>query len=252
MLTFAGGMAYQRPMPPEIRTRNEAIFSQIREDILSGELAPGSRLRFAEMCSRYNTSVGVVREALTRIAEQGLARSEPQLGFSVVPVSVRDLRELTDLRCDIEGLTLRYAVLGGDLAWEGNIVAAHHRLTRTPARSADGSGRLSNEWSIAHNQFHNALLDGCPNRRLKSIALSLRDSAEVYRRAAQRRPVAQADQRDVAAEHRELLEAAVNRDAEAAVGALQRHIRATTTYLIEHNSPAFEQGEDEREVRSSA
>jgi DNA-binding GntR family transcriptional regulator len=239
-------------MPPEMRTRNEAIFSQIREDILSGELAPGTRLRFAEMCARYSTSVGVVREALTRIAEQGLARSEPQLGFSVVPVSVRDLRELTDLRCDIEGLTLRYAVLGGDLAWEAGIVAAHHRLSRTPTRSADGSGKLNDEWAVAHKQFHNALLEGCPNRRLKSIALSLRDSAEVYRRAAQRRPVGQASQRDVAAEHRELLEAAVNRDVDAAVDALQRHIRATTRYLLEHNSPAFEQGEDDRDARSSA
>lgn len=229
-------------MPPEIRTRNEAIFSQIREDILTGELAPGTRLRFAEMCARYNTSVGVVREALTRIAEQGLARSEPQLGFSVVPVSVGDLQELTELRCDIEGLTLRYAVQNGDLAWEGNIVAAHHRLTRTPTRAGDGSGRLNDEWRVVHDQFHTTLLDGCPNRRLKSIALSLRDAAEVYRRAAQRRPVGDtAHQRDVAQEHRELVEAAVNRDAEAAVDALQRHIRATTLYLIEHSRPAFEQ-----------
>lgn len=237
-------------MPPEIRTRNEAIFSQIREDILTGELAPGTRLRFAEMCTRYNTSVGVVREALTRIAEQGLARSEPQLGFSVVPVSIEDLQELTDLRCDIEGLTLRYAVMNGDLTWESQIVAAHHRLSRTPTRAADGSGRLNDEWRLVHDQFHTALLDGCPNRRLKSIALSLRDAAEVYRRAAQRRPVGQANQRDVAQEHRELLDSAVNRDAEAAVDALQRHIRATTTYLIEHNRTAFEDGASRRTVRA--
>lgn len=225
-------------MPPETRTRNEAVFMQIREDILSGNLAPGTRLRFAEMCARYKTSVGVVREALTRIAEQGLARSEPQLGFSVVPVSVRDLHELTDVRCDIEGLAFRYSVQQGGLSWEADIVAAHHWLAKTPTH-IDGPHRVFNEeWAVVHNKFHTALLDGCSNQRLKSIALSLRDAAEVYRRAAHR-PVGYTSQRDTAAEHREILEAALNRDADAAVAALVRHIRATTDHLIQHNSAAL-------------
>lgn len=230
-------------MRVESRTRNEAVFLQIREDILAGVLQPGSRLRFADMCARYGTSVGVVREALSRISEQGLARSEPQLGFSVVPVSIHDLRELTDVRCDIEGLTLRYSVMEGDLNWESTIIAAHHVLVRTPAHLGDEKRTFNEEWGVVHKHFHTVLLDGCRNQRLRSIALSLRDAAEVYRRAASR-PVG-SNQRDVATEHKQILDAAVSRDADAAVAALVHHIRATTDYIIEHSASAFADGSPE-------
>jgi len=225
-------------MLSESRTRNEAVFNRIREDILCGVLAPGSRLRFADMCARYGTSVGVVREALSRISEQGLARMEPQLGFSVVPVSVNDLRDLTEARCDIEGLTLRYSVQHGDLAWESSVIAIHHRLTRTPTHIGDDSRTFNEEWGTIHKQFHAALLEGCPNRRLKGIALSLRDAAEVYRRAGQR-PTDHASERDVEAEHRAIVDAVISRDADAAVAALVHHIRATTDYLTHLNGASF-------------
>lgn len=224
-------------MPDQPSTRNEAVFQRIRADILSGELPPGSRLRFAEMRKRYDTSVGVVREALSRIAEQGLARSEPQLGFSVAPVSTQGLRELTDTRCDIEGLVFKYAVRDAGLEWESSILAAHHTLDRTPMRV---DGHFNDDWARAHKAFHHALLAGCPNRRLLAIALSLRDAAEFYRRAAQR-PVGHGVDRDVAVEHAELLRAGLARDEEAAVSAIVHHIRATTDYLLE-NAHGLDEG----------
>jgi DNA-binding GntR family transcriptional regulator len=247
-LTFSSLILISKDMRTESRTRNEAVFLEIREDILSGVLQPGSRLRFADMCERYRTSVGVVREALSRISEQGLAKAEPQLGFSVIPVSIRDLRDLTDARCDIEGQTLRYSVMDGDLTWESSIVAAHHRLVRTPMRVGDDQA-FNKDWSVVHKHFHTVLLDGCGNMRLKSIALSLRDAAEVYWRAAAR-PVG-SGQRDVVAEHRQIVDAAVNRDADAAVAALVHHIRATTDYIIEHSAFALGDGQSENGSRKS-
>lgn len=215
-----------------MRTRNETVFHLIREDILSGQLAPGSRLRFADMCERYDTSVGVVREALSRIAEQGFARSEPQIGFSVTPVSVEDLQELTELRCHLEGLTLRKSVQEGDLAWESSVVAIHHQMNKTPTHLGNDPTRLNEEWRVVHKKFHTILLDGCKNKRLKTMTLSLRDAADFYRRAGVR-PSATNSWRDVIAEHQALVDAAVRRDADAAEEALVRHIRATTDYLLQ-------------------
>lgn len=195
---------------------------------MSGELPPGSRLRFADMCARYDTSVGVVREALSRIVEQGLARSEPQLGFSVAPVSSADLIELSEARCDIEALVFKYAVRNADLGWESSILAAHHTLERTPMRI---DGRFNDDWATAHKNFHHTLLSGCPNRRLLNIALSLRDAAEFYRRATER-PAGHGVDRDVAAEHAELLRAGLTRDEDLAVDAIVRHIRGATEHIL--------------------
>jgi DNA-binding GntR family transcriptional regulator len=222
-------------VPRQHASLTEAIFHRIRSEILAGELRPGSRLRFAEMCERYGTSVGVVREALSRLAEQGLVRSEPQLGFSVAPVSLEGLIELTESRCEIEGLVFRRAVREGSLEWESAIVAAHHTLHRTPTRI---DGHFNEAWATAHKAFHLALLTGCSNSRLLNIALSLRDAAEFYRRAVER-PAGHSAQRDVTLEHQELLDAALARDEERAAAAIAHHIQATADYLIENGAGQF-------------
>ena len=113
-------------------TRTERVYTQLRRDILNGELQPGARLPFAELSERYGGSMSAIREGLQRLVEQGLVVSEPQLGFRVVALSVEDLVDLTVARCEIEGLALRFAVEHGDLAWESEIVASLYALEHTP------------------------------------------------------------------------------------------------------------------------
>jgi DNA-binding GntR family transcriptional regulator len=211
-------------------TRTSLVFDSLRADILGGRLAPAQRLPFAVLVSQFDCSVGVIREALQRLAEQGLVESEAQQGFRVVGVSVADLLELTEARCEIEVLALRLAIADGDVAWEAEAVAAHHVLERTPMYDPDGSGRFTEEWASAHALFHQALLGGCRNRRILTIATSLRDSAELYRRWSV--PLGHDQQRDISGEHRAMLDAAVGRKAEAACDALRQHIQRTTDKLL--------------------
>ena len=212
-------------------TKAERVFEQMRADILAGRLRPGSRLRYAELCSHYETSTGVLRESMLRLSEQGLVRGEPQQGFQVVDLSVEDLRDLTDARVVLETLVFRSAVAEGDLEWETRILASHHRLSRTPQFDVDDPVRLSDEWVAEHAEFHRALLDGCTNRRLKEIASSLRDTAELYRRWSL--PLGSGIARDVAAEHEALLLAVLARDADKAVKALTDHISLTSNILLD-------------------
>jgi DNA-binding GntR family transcriptional regulator len=172
--------------------------------------------------------MGVVREALTRLAAEGLVESEPQYGFRVMPVSPDDLRHLTEARRAIEPLVLRLAVQQGGLAWEAQVVAAHHRLERTPQQAANDPHRLSEQWAEAHAEFHRTMLMGCPNPRLRAVASSLRDATELYRRWS-----ASLDHgRDVPAEHRAMLDAVLAQDADAAAEALSAHIQHTTDLLL--------------------
>ena len=58
--------------------------------------------------------------------------AEPQQGYRVKSVSSVDLQHLTDARVEIETLVVRSAIASADLAWESNVLAAHHTLVRTP------------------------------------------------------------------------------------------------------------------------
>jgi DNA-binding GntR family transcriptional regulator len=213
------------------RTKAERVYEVLRADILAGRLQPGSRLRYAELCDRYETSTGVLREAMLRLSEQGLVKGEPQQGFQVVDLSIEDLRDLTGARVVLESLALRSALADGDIEWESRILASHHRLSRTAQYDADDPDRLSDEWVAEHAEFHRALLDGCTNRRIKEIATSLRDSAELYRRWSL--PLGKGADRDVAAEHDQLLQAVLDRDTDRAVQSLTNHITATSNILLD-------------------
>ncbi|WP_433087269.1 GntR family transcriptional regulator [Dactylosporangium sp. CA-052675] len=215
---------------PRSETRAERIYTNLRGDILTGRLLPGQRLPFAELGARYGTSVGVLREALSRLVEQGLVLSEPQLGFRVTQVSEEDLRDLTSTRIDIETLCLRHAITHGDLAWESRLVAAYHTLDRTPELASTQPPTVNEDWAAAHAAFHAAILEGCPSRRLRDIANSLRDAAEIYRRWS--RHLGSEDTRDIAGEHRALRDAVLARDVEQAEAALTRHISYTTHALL--------------------
>jgi DNA-binding GntR family transcriptional regulator len=83
------------------------VTAQLREDILGGVLQQGERLRLVDLGARFGVSQSVVREALTRLTAQGLVRSEPQVGFQVMPISEADLGDLTAVRIEIESLTIR-------------------------------------------------------------------------------------------------------------------------------------------------
>ena len=162
------------------------------------------------------------------MAERGLGAATPQRGSRVRKLSVEDIVGLTEARVEIESVALRLAIQRGDVLWETKIVAAHHLLERTPV--VDDNGKYRQEWGVRHRDFHQALFAGCNNARLQEVVLGLRDSAESYRRwwwalATDRRA-------DLAAEHRQLMDLILARNADAAVEALTYHIKAGPERLI--------------------
>ncbi len=215
-------MARQEPA-----TRSAFVHAQLREDVLRGVLPPGSRLRLVELADRFSVSQSVVREALTRLAEQGLAVALPQQGFRVRPLTLADLDELTEARIEIETLVLRRSIERGDITWESSVVAAHHQLASTPATRP--AGDLNGAWFTAHELFHHSTLRGCGNGRLYGVAMSLRDAASLYRWWS--RPVGHDYDRDVGLEHRQILRAVLDRNQDAAAALLARHIHRTSDAL---------------------
>jgi DNA-binding GntR family transcriptional regulator len=219
-------------------TRGGEVFDVLRAELLNGVLKPGEKLRMVELASRFSVSQSVVREALTRLAEQGLVVASPQRGFRVRELSVEDITGLTESREQIESVALRLAIERGDVRWETGIVAAHHLLERTPVVNADG--RFHEPWTAVHHDFHRALTVGCNNARLHGVVLALRDSAELYRRWWW--ALGDDRQRDLGAEHRQLMDLILARDADGAIEALTYHIHRAPERLIAY---AHEHGLDD-------
>jgi DNA-binding GntR family transcriptional regulator len=223
------------------RTRVDDVYSAIKADILFGRLAPGERLHLAELCKTHDVSLSVVREAVTKLASEHLVQARPQQGFNVRILSVPDLLDLTRARIEIESLTLRESVTVGDIAWEADLVAAHHRLAaKTPKTPTE-------DWMQAHSEFHAALAAACTSPLLKQIRQQLFDASELYRywSVSLRKPKRK---RNIEKEHKALLDAAIAHDADLCIDLMAAHIQATTDRLLAGRTPS---GEDEDSPDSS-
>lgn len=209
-------------------TRATEAYERLRQDIFMGRLEPGQRLKFPALCAEYETSAGVLREALTRLAAERLVTPQPHQGYAVASLSVGELTDLTAARVELEALTFRQSMISGDDRWEADVVAAHHLLCLRE-REAEG-GLRGDAWYLAHEAFHAALVAGCGNRRLIAIAQGLRAETELYRRWAA--PLNAEHDRDPAAEHQALADAALARDVDRGVTLLRDHIAFTTQMLL--------------------
>lgn len=209
-------------------------YERLRADLLACRLQPGARLKINELCQSLSVSLSAVREALARLTSEGLVVAEPQRGFHVTPISAAELDDLTRVRVQIEGSCLDRAVAVGDVGWESHLVAALHRLSRTPEREPGDPQRMSEEWSAAHAAFHQALVDACDSPWLLRLREMLYNQSERYRRLSV--PLAEVA-RDLNGEHRGLVDAALARDAGQARALMAQHLELTTRMLLEQSWP---------------
>ena len=87
-------MSYNAGVATTPATRTEQVYDVLRSDLLNGFLHPGQKLKMVELTERFGVSQSVIREALTRLTEQGLLIATPQRGFRVRDLSIQDIAEL--------------------------------------------------------------------------------------------------------------------------------------------------------------
>jgi len=210
--------------PREPRTRVEETFNAIRADIINGELSPSSRLAVDRLKDRYGVGASTIREALSLLISDALVTAEGQRGFAVAPMSVEDLADLSETRILLETHALRQSIERGDDEWEANIVASYHRLSKAQERLDTGDADAMAEWEERNREFHAALVAAAGSRWVGHVLAMLHHHTERYRRASL---IDRSVQRDVSAEHAEIVDATLSRDPERASAALDRHIRRT-------------------------
>lgn len=212
------------------RSQASSAYDIIRSAILSGRHEQGKKLKIQDLAGELEVSPGAVREALSRMVPEQLVVSRDQRGFVVAPLSVADLEDLTDLRCEIEAIALRRSVVRGDVHWEAEVLAASHRLRGLHIEEAllPASDEFLARWGRTHAAFHTALISACDSRRLLALHAQLYEQSERYRVQS----FFVEAKRDVDAEHQKIVDLALARDADGLVKAMSDHIHETTRLII--------------------
>lgn len=209
----------------EGRSQTSRAHESIREDIIRGQLAPGSKLKIATLRTRYDVGATPIREALSLLTAEGLVHRVDQKGFRVAGVSAAEFDELLAARCWMDGRALTLAIARGGKDWEERIVLARYRLSRTP-RLTGASAEDNEEWERNHKHFHMSLVAACGSDFLLRLCNQLYDENNRYRFLSR-----SYDRPDVYGEHDEIAEAVLARNAELAVQRIVDHYTRTGDLL---------------------
>lgn len=209
----------------------DRAYAQIRELIVAGELAPGSRVHERDISTRLGLSRTPVREAVRRLSSEGLIRSEPHRGAFIEEVDLQMIDEIFDIGAVLESRCARLAVrkMGpGQVSVMADLYGQMEALLAAP------SDDLRARYLELDKAFHGVLIDATGNRQLQAIvrqAISL----PVLMRAFQQ--YAHEDFARSLTHHEEILAAVRTGDAEWAELAMRNHILASRNLVIFQSGP---------------
>ena len=209
------------------RTLASDVFERLRSDILACRLAPGERLRFKDLRTRYGAGLSPLREALMRLAADDLVILEDHKGFRVAPVSQEELVDLAMTWFELEALGIRQSIRKGDDRWAANIRARFAELSKHRMRTSQG--KLDPGWEPQNMAFHESLYAACGSPSLMRFCRVLSERFSRYRRLWARHL---AHKRNIGREHEVLCRAVLRRDTRAALAALRKHRMTTIQDLL--------------------
>jgi DNA-binding GntR family transcriptional regulator len=222
-------------------TRNEWVAARLREGILSGELAPGARLKADTLAERWRVSPTPVRESFQRLAAGGLVDIDPGRGARVAQLSPKEMVEIYSIRLLLEPLALRLSLERRTPQWEREVHAAHDELRAELEAGVPDVFRFEE----IHRHLHETLISRSGSPWLLRLYRTLNDQSVRYRLLSIGPRGGPAEVLD---EHERLVEDCLAEDnVDRAVESLYAHIRRTVDFLLPRlNSSDSDAGEARR------
>lgn len=205
-------------LPENTRTLADRVFARLQDDIVRGEILPGSKVSETELASRYGVSRGPLREAIRRLESRKLLERVVHVGTRVASLSVNDLIEIYHVREALEGMAARLAaehMTAEEVRGLYDVLAQHEQQQdlREDVAYFQREGDLD---------FHYRIIQGSHNATLSQLLIGeLYHLVRMYR--YQFSTVANRPQKALN-EHRRIVEAIEARDTEMAELLMRRHI----------------------------
>ncbi|WP_022729889.1 GntR family transcriptional regulator [Fodinicurvata sediminis] len=188
------------------------IGAVLAERIISGELAPGTKLRQDHIAVEFSASHVPVREAFRRLESQGLVVSVPRRGVRVAGFSQDEMKEVAEMRAALEVLALQHAA--------PHLTRALLDEAEQVSRSADHASDVQS-WEEANRKFHRLILTPCGMPRLLRAIDDLHAASARFLFAGWRAEWEFPSDRD----HRAILDALRAGEVERACAVLKRHVQ---------------------------
>ncbi|MEB4614546.1 GntR family transcriptional regulator, partial [Leucobacter sp. M11] len=196
---------------------SEKVTVELREAIQSGQLEPGQRLIERRLAEQLGVSHIPVREALARLADEGLIEREPRRGARVAALDATELEEISSLRTVLES----FVVTRVQQRWTA---ADETKLTRIVANMVAAAEKGNVDSVLTHDRkFHEALWEMADHGMLMAVSAQLRGRINGFLRAANA-ALPQDALVEHALSHEILIAAIAGGDPAAAQAAMSDHI----------------------------
>lgn len=208
----------------------ERAYDEIKRRIMENHYPPGLQMLEQDLARTLNMSRTPVREALIRVEKEGLVEILPRRGMRVVPISVKDMREIYEVLTCLESRAAER--LAARKPSEDEIAPLEAAVENMDRALAEGD---LDAWAAADEHFHRTLLDLCGNRRLAGMAFTVFDQVHRVRMVTLRmRPIPYQSSLD----HRAVIEAIRAGDGLTAYNVHRRHRQQAMellTRILERN-----------------
>lgn len=201
------------------QTLSEQIYEILRQDILTQKIKCGTKLTLKVLQERFEVSSTPIREALTRLSEEGLMFYYSNIGVRVLEFTSQDLREIFQFMGDLDALAVRYA-------------AEHEKQNELIKRLRENLELCEKETDTEKllqlsDEFHLLFYEYCDNSRLKNSAERMRSQLSVAAYQYEQ----QTDNREhIHEEHKGIYDAFAKGEAEEAAAKMKAHLMHSLVY----------------------
>lgn len=210
------------------KTLTESTYHNIRQELMAGKLKPGQKLISRAIASRHGVSLAPVREAIGRLAAEGLVEHVPGSGSFVKTVTKQDLYELYILREGLESCAAAEAATNAhplQVQELGQLCDRFDQLAeQISGENADQS--TMDQWIDAEERFHFLLLESSRNSLLNKICRNYRMQLQVFElQRKQPMILTRAIADETCRLHRQIFDAVRERNPEQARALMLEHIQ---------------------------
>jgi DNA-binding GntR family transcriptional regulator len=164
-----------RPVSPR-NSLTERAYTEIRRRILENEMPAGTQVLEQELAEMLEMSRTPVREAMVRLADEGMVEVRPRHGMRVLPISADDMREIYDVLTALESMAAERVAARGVSPEE--LRALRQAVVDMDAALAADDLRT---WAAADERFHLLLVEYCDNQRLRALVSGYWDQSHRVR-----------------------------------------------------------------------
>ena len=206
------------------------IYKELKNQIMSGKLLPGSNLVEREISNKYSISRTPVREILWRLASDNLLEQEPSGGYTIRKISLEEIFDIFQSREAIEGMAARLACQKGDDNFFSNIKAMRERIKEIDIE------KNSQEGVFFGRNLHDLIIATANNAFLSEFYNKLRNLSVLTRNITQKSVFIEKKSQE---SHLAIIDALEEKDEEKSEHCMREHLRITCRLMVNHFYPSL-------------